>query len=173
MPQQRKGCFTHRPMAVAGTNATKMKNRFFEKPTEDDIKEMGERFGLLDAVIALDGTDVKAVMGNAGNSVVLTGKATGRNRLADAIEDAVLHACSVAEGYELFSADKVLLYIASPKSEPMLMSECEALSTFREMFPQAAEWRWGLAEKSDIRDMRIVIIASNVRNIRPSVQQSK
>ena len=151
-------------------SATKMKNQFLEKPTEDNIKEIGERFCLRDAVVAIDGNDVNAVMANAENSIVLSGKATGSNRLADAIEDAVLHTCTVADGYELFSADKILLYILSPKSNPMLMSENAALSTFMEMFPHATEWRWGLAEKSDILDMRIVIIASNLRIISHLVQ---
>ena len=118
-----------------------MKNQFFEKPTEDNIKETGELFCLRDAVIALDGNDVKYVMADADNAIVLTGMATGSNRLADAIEDAVLHTCSVAEGYDLFTADKVLLYMVCPKSQPMLMSENEATSTFVEMFPHATEWR--------------------------------
>lgn len=151
-------------------SATKMKNQFLEKPTADNIKEIGEYFCLLDAVVVIDGNDVNALMANAENSIVLSGKATGSNRLADAIEDAVLHTCSVADGYELFSADKILLYIISPKSNPMLMSENTALCTFREMFPNATEWRWGLAEQRNIWDMRIVIIASNLQNISHLVQ---
>lgn len=139
-----------------------MRNQFFEKPTEDNIKETGELFCLRDAVIALDGNDVKDVMADADNAIVLTGRATGSNRLADAIEDAVLHTCSVAEGYDLFTADKVLLYMVCPKSQPMLMSENEATSTFVEMFPHATEWRWGFAESDDINEMRIVVIASNL-----------
>ena len=144
-------------------SATKMKNQFLEKPTEDNIKEIGECFCLRDAVVAIDGNDVNAVMANAENSIVLSGKATGSNRLADAIEDAVLHTCTVAEEYELFSADKILLYILSPKSNPMLMSENTALSTFMEMFPHTTEWRWGLAEKDGIDEMKVLIIASNLQ----------
>ena len=139
-----------------------MKNQFLEKPTEDNIKETGELFCLRDAVIALDANDVKDIMGGADNAIVLTGRATGSNRLADAIEDAVLHTCSMAKGYDLFSADKVLLYMVCPKSQPMLMSENEATRTFVEMFPHATEWRWGLAETDDINEMRIVVIASNL-----------
>ncbi len=139
-----------------------MKNQFLEKPTEDNIKETGELFCLCDAVIALDANDVKDIMADADNAIVLTGRATGSNRLADALEDAVLHTCSVAEGYDLFTADKVLLYMVCPKSQPMLMSENEATSTFVEMFPHATEWRWGLAERDDINEMRIVIVASNL-----------
>ena len=140
-----------------------MKNQFFENPTEDDIKEIGACFCLRDVVIAVDSNDVMEIMENAENTIVLTGKATGSNRLADAIEDAVLHTCSVAEGYDLFSADKVLLYIISPKSSPMLMGEYEAINTFMEMFPNATEWRWGLAEKDGIDEMKITMIVSNLQ----------
>ena len=144
-------------------SATKMKNQFLEKPTEDNIKETGECFCLRDAVVSLDANDVKEIMADAENAIVLTGKATGSNRLADAIEDAVLHTCSVASEYDLFTANKVLLYIVSPKRQPMLMSENEALCTFMEMFPHTTEWRWGLAEKDGIDEMKVLIIASNLQ----------
>lgn len=140
-----------------------MKNQFFENPTEDNIKEIGASFCLRDDVIAVDSNDVMEIMENAENTIVLTGKATGNSRLADAIEDAVLHTCSVAEGYDLFSADKVLLYIISPKSSPMLMSEYESINTFVGMFQNTFSWRWGLAEKDDVNDVRIVIVASNLK----------
>ena len=144
-------------------SATKMKNQFLEKPTEDNIKEIGERFCLRDAVVSLDANDVKEIMADAENAIILTGKATGSNRLADAIEAAILHTCSVASEYDLFTANKVLLYIVSPKRQPMLMSENTALCTFMEMFPHATEWRWGLAEKDGIDEMKVLIIASNLQ----------
>ncbi len=150
-----------------------MRNRFFEKPTEDDIKEIGAYFCLRDVVIAVDTNDLMEIMANAENTIVLTGKATGSNRCADAIEDSVLHTCSVADGYDLFSAEKVLLYIVCPKSTPMLMSENEAISTFMEMFPNTTEWRWGLAEKDDVNDMKIVIIASNLQKGRHFYNKSE
>lgn len=147
-----------------------MKNRFFEKPTEDNIKEIGENFHLRDAVIAIDSNNVKDIMADAENAIILTGKATGSNRCADAIEDAVLHTCSVANEYDLFTADKVLLYIVSPKSNPMLMSENGAISTFVEMFHYTTKWIWGLAETEEVDYMRIVIIASNLQRSKVFLQ---
>ena len=139
-----------------------MKNQFLEKPTADDIMEIGRHFLLRDAVIVIDYNDIRDVLEGAENAVVLTGKASGSNRCADAIEDAILHTCSVADGYDLFSADKVLLYIHSPKEAPALMSEVEAICTFMDMFHQDTLWKWGLCEKEDIHDMAITIIASNL-----------
>lgn len=117
-------------------NATDMKNRFFEHPNESNIKETGEHFCLLDAVIAIDNSDVRELMDGSENAIVLSGKATGINRCGDAIEDAVLHTCSIASDYDLFSANKVIIFIICSKDNPMLMSENEAINTFIQMFHQ-------------------------------------
>jgi len=140
-----------------------MKNRFWIKPTEDDIKEIGAIFNLQDAVIALDALDVREVMDGADNTILLCGKATGNNRCADAIEDAVLHTCGVAREFDLFRANKILLYIISPKNSPMLMSEMESVNTFIQMFPPDTQCRWGLGEKENINETKIVIVASNLK----------
>lgn len=144
-------------------SATKMRNHFVLKPTDDFIMEIGKTFNLRDAVIALDANDVKTVMRDAENSIILHGKATGNNRCADAIEDAVLHTCSVAKDYDLFTANKLLLQFLYPKDSPMLMSESEAIHTFIEMFPSELEYKWGLAENDDTDSVRVIIIASNLK----------
>lgn len=144
-------------------NATDMKNRFFEHPNESNIKETGVHFCLHDAVIAIDNSDVRELMDGAENAIFLSGKATGSNRCGDAIEDAVLHTCSIASGYDLFSANKVTIFIICPKDNPMLMSESEAINTFIQMFHQNFSGKWGLAERSNIHEMRIIIIASNLQ----------
>ena len=139
-----------------------MKNQFIEKPTADDIMEIGRHFLLRDAVIVIDYNDIRDVLEGAENAVVLTGKASGSNRCADAIEDAVLHTCSVADGYNFFSANKCLLYIYCPKDSPMLMSENEAINTFFDMFHNDIMLKWGLSEKENTHEMVITIIASNL-----------
>lgn len=144
-------------------NVANMKNLFFENPNDEDIKEIGEIFYLRDAIIPIDTSDIKEVLEGADNAIVLHGKATGRNRCADAIEDAVLHTCFVAKGYDLFSASSVVISISSPKQEPMLMSENEAINTFIQLFSPATQWRWGLEESEGTIDMKVTIIASNLK----------
>ena len=144
-------------------NVANMKNLFFENPNDEDIKEIGDIFYLRDAIIPIDTSDIKEVLEGADNAIVLHGKATGRNRCADAIEDAVLHTCFVAKGYDLFSASNVVIYFSSPKQEPMLMSENEAINTFVQLFSPATQWRWGLEESDDTIDMKVTIIASNLK----------
>ena len=144
-------------------NVANMKNLFFENPNDEDIKEIGDIFYLRDAIIPIDTSDIKEVLEGADNAIVLHGKATGRNRCADAIEDAVLQICFVAKGYDLFSASSVVIYISSPKQEPMLMSENEAINTFVQLFSPATQWRWGLEDSDDTIDMKVTIIASNLK----------
>ena len=96
-------------------------------------------------------------MTGADNAIVLYGYGYGKQPPRQCPRG-----CCVAEGVDLFSADKVLLYIVCPKSHPMLMSENETTSRFLEIFPHATEWRWGLAERENINEMRIMIVASNL-----------
>ena len=144
-------------------NVANMKNLFFENPNDEDIKEIGDIFYLRDAIIPIDTSDIKEVLEGADNAIVLHGKATGRNRCADAIEDAVLHTCFVAKGYDFFSASNVVIYFSSPKQEPMLMSENEAINTFVQLFSPATQWRWGVEESEGTIDMKVTIIASNLK----------
>lgn len=93
-----------------------MKNRFIEYPNENNIKEIGKYFCLHDAVIAIDSSDVKEIMDGAENTIVLSGKATGSNRCGDAIEDAVLHTCSVVCDFNLFTANKFIITLSKRRS---------------------------------------------------------
>ena len=140
-----------------------MNNRFVQNPTEECIKEIGGSFCLQDAVIVLDTIDVEQIMACSENTVILYGKATGANRCADAIEDAVFHCCTVAKDYNLFTAGKVLLHFDCPKNAPMLMSEIESINTFMEMFGSDTMWKWGFAEKADLKAMKVMLIASNLK----------
>ena len=144
-------------------NEANMKNLFFENPNDEDIKEIGEIFYLRDAIIPIDSSDINEVLEGADNTIVLYGKATGRNRCADAIEDAVLHTCFVAKGYDFFSASNVVIYFSSPKQEPMLMSENEAINTFVQLFTPETQLRWGLEESYGTAEMKVIIIASNLK----------
>lgn len=95
-------------------NVANMKNLFFENPNDADIKEIGEIFYLHDAIIPIDSSDIKEVLEGADNAIVLHGKATGHNRCADAIEDAVLHTCAIAKDYDLFLLAALLFTLEAP-----------------------------------------------------------
>ena len=88
-----------------------MKNQFIINPSEDVMFDAEKIYGVKHGIIQVGVEDLKAVIDKAENVILLEGKANGRHRTANAIEDAVLHTCSVAREYDLFTADKVLLLI--------------------------------------------------------------
>lgn len=141
----------------------RIKNRFIISPDEGVINDIGKYFSSRDAIVIIDSSDVEEIVSGAENTIVLVGKATGCNRCADAIEDAVLHTCSIAEDYNLFSATKMILYIYCPKDASLLVSEHRAIIPFVQMFHQDIQFKWGLAEKTDINEMMVVIVASNLQ----------
>ena len=51
-----------------------------------------------------------------------------------ALEDAVIQCCGIAKGYNLFSADKLLLHIECNSVKPLLAEELEDVHTFMDMF---------------------------------------
>ena len=103
-------------------NVANMKSLFFDPPNDANIKEIGEIFYLRDAIIPIDTSDIKDVLEGAANAIVLHGKATGYNRCADAIEDAVLHICTIASislisvGASLGLLMKIITLVAEKRS---------------------------------------------------------
>ena len=45
----------------------------------------------------------------------------------------------------------------------MRMSENEAINTFAQLFSPATQWRWGLEDSEGTIDMKVTIIASNLK----------
>ena len=145
----------------------KLRNRFYTHPSDDIIVELSEFYSIHKAIIALDAHDVQAVVSDAGNVIVLTGKGSGSNRVSSAIEDAVLHTCSVADGYDIFSANKVIIKIIQSESGQLKIDELDNLSQFFGMFIGLDIFIWGVSERdSQTSDIIVQMIASNLkRNI--------
>lgn len=142
----------------------KLMNRFYENPKDDIVVEVDEMFNVCNGVIGVGIEEVQAVISGADNVIVLTGKANGANRLADSIEDAVLHLCQTAPGFDLFSATKVILKIRYPNSTPLMMAEMADISQFADMFKPSCEFIWGISEMEARKDyINVQIIATNLK----------
>ena len=91
-----------------------MKNLFCSHtPSEENIKEVANELGLFQNVhlLACDINDVKVILNGATNYILVEGMGNGSGRLSNALEDAVIQCCGIAKGFNLFSADKLLLHI--------------------------------------------------------------
>jgi len=88
----------------------------------------------------------------------------GSNRISNAIEDAIMHTCSVASDYNLFSAEKVILKLIYPQNNPLMIVETDSITQFAEMFPSSTSFIWGISENnSENSEVQALIIASNVQ----------
>ncbi len=114
-----------------------MNNQFCNHtPTEEDIKEVANKLGVLRNVhlLACDINDVKVILNGATNYILVEGRGNGSGRLSNALEDAVIQCCGIAKGVNLFSADKLLLHIEYNSEKPLLAEELEDVHTFMDMF---------------------------------------
>ena len=142
-----------------------MDNRFIINPTNEVVIDAVEIYSVGRSILRVDIVDVKTVINDADNVILLSGNATNKMSTADAIGDAVLHTCSIAKGYDLFTAEKLLVLISYSKAHPMLVTEiAAAVQQFFEMFPSPTTYIWGIAENDcDNGVITAQIIASNLK----------
>lgn len=141
-----------------------MRNIFYSHPTNDIIVDVEQMYNIHDGVIYVGIEDVHKVVSGAKNVIVLYGKGAGNNRISNALEDAVLHTCTVADGYDLFTAEKIIIKISYPSSYPLMIAEISEVSQFAEMFTPNINFIWGISEtQSSSSDIDVQIIASNLQ----------
>lgn len=141
-----------------------MRNIFYSHPTNDIIVDVEQMYNIHDGVIYVGIEDVHKVVSGAKNVIVLYGKGAGNNRISNALEDAVLHTCTVADGYDLFTAEKIIIKISYPSSYPLMIAEISEVSQFAEMFTPNINFIWGISETlSSSSDIDVQIIASNLQ----------
>lgn len=141
-----------------------MDNRFMLNPTDEAVLNAEKLYNVEHSLIRIGIEDVKAAIDTARNVIILSGNALGKMSAADAIEDAIRHADSVAPGYDFFSADKVLFQISYGSTHPLLDAETADLEHFAAKFPSTTSFMWGIAEDDRNDDERTVrIMASNLK----------
>lgn len=142
-----------------------MKNQFIIKSKEDLVVEVDRMFNIHNSIISISIEEIRSTISGVDNIIILVGFAIGNNRISKAIEDAVLHSCQIASGYDLFTANKVIIQLRYSTEFPILMKEIESLTLFAEMFPVETTISWGISEIQSIKNDRVTayIIASNLK----------
>ena len=143
-----------------------MRSKFYIHPSDDIIVDVDHMYNIRNGIINVGVEDVHAVVSGAENVIVLTGKGNGSNRVSNAIEDAVLQTCRVANGYNLFSADKIIVNFIYPQNDPLTLIVVDGILQFAEMFKETTSFLWGISEtKSASIYVKVEIIASNLKLI--------
>lgn len=140
-----------------------MRNRFFTNSTDDIILAIDHMYNIHDCIIPISVEDIHKLLSGAENVIMLHGKGSGNNRISNAIENAVLHACDVANGYNLFTAEKIIIKISYSNNSPIMIAELSEVSNLVNMFKSDTGFIWGISEtqgSSSSVDMQIV--ASNL-----------
>jgi len=139
--------------------------RFIKNPTDDIVVEVDKMFSIGDGIISVGKEELKEMIGGVENVLLLSGKGTGQSRVSDAIEDAVLHTCNTAPGYNLFTADKVIVQLIYSEQHELQLEEIEGLTQFADMFPPSTRFLWGISKSKSMTSPNMIarIVAANIK----------
>jgi cell division GTPase FtsZ len=143
-----------------------MQSQFFIAPSiETVVTETSDIFSAGSPLISLDIADISSITKDASNVVLLEGYANGSCRISDSIEDAIVKICTVAKGFDLFSATAILVHLSYNEKEPILSADLSELSQFVDMFQADTSIIWGLSCDKNIMGDTVIarLIASNLK----------
>jgi len=109
--------------------------------------------------VNLDFADVYTTLKDGGVAIMSRGVGTGKNRVEDAIRDA-LHS-PLLNNNDVFSAKKILINLSFGEKNPLMMEEMNALHEFMSKFSRDIEVIWGAALEEDLTDeVKITLLAT-------------
>ncbi|MBQ8673266.1 MAG: cell division protein FtsZ [Bacteroides sp.] len=114
----------------------------------------------MEGIINLDFRDVKKVLKDGGVAIMSTGKASGENRLRNAIEDA-LHS-PLLNNNKITSAKKILFNISANENvAPILIEEMNEIDAFMDSLDPDIEVIWGQADDSTLdTEVKFTVLAT-------------
>ena len=109
--------------------------------------------------VNLDFADVNTTLKNGGVAIMSRGVGKGKDRVSDAIKDA-LHS-PLLNNNDVFNAKKILVNISFSEENPLMMDEMNAMHDFMSKFGRKIEVIWGAAVEKDLgEDVKITLLAT-------------
>lgn len=139
-----------------------MKNQFIQNPSQDFIDEVIKEFTKGDGYVNIDEDDIKSVMKDASNVMMLiSDEVAGPDRAKTIMSD--LFPSSIINGYDFNSADNLLLNIEYPASAEATIDEtCHISNELQECCNKAVGLIWG-ASVVNGNGMRVKVLATNLK----------
>ena len=109
--------------------------------------------------VNLDFADVETTLKDGGVAIMSRGIGTGKNRVGDAIEDAINS--PLLNNNDVFNAKKILINISCSNKHPLMMEEMNALHEFMGKFGREIEVIWGSAVEEELNeDVKVTLLAT-------------
>lgn len=143
-----------------------MRSQFFISPSiETVVEESADILNTGRSIISFDTADLNYIAKEAVNVLLLEGYGNGSCRISNAIEDAIVKTCPVAKGFDLFSANKILIHLSYHEKKPIFSADLSELTQFADMFQADATVMWGISCDNNLRDDTVTarLIASNLK----------
>ena len=112
-------------------------------------------------IINLDFHDVSKILKNGGVAIMSTGKASGANRVNQALEEALNS--PLLYNNDIYNSKKILFNIYQSESNPLIFEEMSEVHEFMDRFENGNEIEliWGLAVDPELTDeVKITVLAT-------------
>lgn len=123
--------------------------------------------------VNLDFADVETTLKNGGVAIMSRGIGRGKNRVDDAIEDAINS--PLLNNNDVFSAKKILINLSFGEENPLMMEEMNALNDFMAKFSREIEVIWGAAVEENLgEEVKVTLLATgfSIKHV-PGIQEQE
>lgn len=113
--------------------------------------------------INLDFRDVETTMRNGGGAIMAIGRSRGKNRVRNAISDALNS--PLLYGSDINKAKNVLFNIYTSEETPLFVSEMAEIDTFMYSLSPDVNVIWGISDDNTLgEDAKVIILATGLDN---------
>lgn len=121
--------------------------------------------------VNLDFADVETTLKDGGVAIMSRGMGRGKNRVDEAIEDAINS--PLLNNNDVFSSKKILINLSFGEENPLMMEEMNALHDFMGKFGREIEVIWGAAVEKDLgEEVKVTLLATgfSIMNV-PGIEE--
>lgn len=133
-----------------------------DKVLSDATKSISELI-TIEGVVNVDFRDVEATIHAGGGAVMAMGRASGPQRVQDAIFDAL--DSPLLYGSDITKAHRILFNIYTSSMHPMFVKEMQAVNAFFDELDPNIQVIWGMSEDDSLNeDAKVIILATGLDN---------
>ena len=135
-----------------------MDNKIHIRPQHEITHQLFRLLNPNDIVIPIERSIIHKMVEGSHNIIIITGQATGKMRLQDALRNTLSEADRVAPDYNLSTGTMMILHINYSKSHDLIMDELKYLvDIFEDKKLINMQKYWGVSVNNDWEDDRLEV----------------